>query len=284
MYRLIVENERGDRMALTGNKNYAIDYLDGFYSSKAAISTAKIGTRDGEKISARTINKKDIGIYLNILQDVTNNRIDLYRIFRMKQKVTIYYENPVRNVKIEGYVEEVNIKPHQKMSTAQIILLCPSPFFEDIKEVIRSLSTIVDNFTFPFSIEESGITFSFIEELTQINAYNHGEVETGMILELKAIGPVVNPIIYDEDSRILGIGTTEVPYIMSAGEIITIDTEKKTVKSTKNLVTINIFNYLRPNSVWFKLKTGDNIIGSGAEEGNTNLRVTVRYSNKYEGV
>lgn len=284
MYRLIVENERGDQMVLTGNKNYAIDYLDGFYSSKSAISTAKIGTRDGEKISARTINKRNIGIYLNILQDVTNNRMDLYRIFRVKQKVTVYYQNPVRNVKIEGYVEEVNIKPHQKMSTAQIVLLCPQPFFEDIKEVIRSLSTVVDNFTFPFAIEESGIAFSYIEELTQINVYNHGEVETGMILELKAIGEVKNPIIYDEFSNILGIGTAELPYIMTEGEVITIDTEKKTVKSTKDLVTTNIFNYLRPNSMWFKLRTGDNIVGSGAEEGNTNLKITIRYNNKYEGV
>lgn len=284
MYRLVVENERGDRMTLTGNRNYAIDYLDGFYSSKAAISTAKVGVRDGEKVSARTVNKKNIGIYLKILQDVTNNRIDLYKIFQAKKKVTIYYTNPAREVKIEGYVESVTIAPHQQMSTAQMIILCPSPFFEGIDEIVRSLSTVVSNFTFPFSIEDSGMTFSYIKEETQINVQNHGEVDTGMIIEAKAIGEVINPIIYDEYSRILGIGTAEVPYTMAEGEVITFDTENKTVKSTKGIVTTNIFNYLRPNSVWFKLRPGDNIIGSGALEGNKNLKVTIRHRDKYEGV
>ena len=284
MYRLVVENERGDTLTLTGNRNYAIDYLDGFYSSAAAISTAKVGVKDGEKVSARTVNKKNIGIYLKILQDVTNNRIDLYKIFQAKKKVTIYYTNPAREVKIEGYVESVTIAPHQQMSTAQMIILCPSPFFEGIDEIVRSLSTVVSNFTFPFSIEDSGMTFSYIKEETQINVQNHGEVDTGMIIEAKAIGEVINPIIYDEYSRILGVGTAEVPYTMTEGEVITFDTENKTVKSTKGIVTTNIFNYLRPNSVWFKLRPGDNIIGSGALEGNKNLKVTIRHRDKYEGV
>ena len=284
MYRLVVENERGDTMTLTGNRNYAIDYLDGFYSSLAEISTAKIGVRDGEKISSRTINKKNIGIYLKILQDVTNNRIDLYKIFQAKKKVTVYYTNPAREVKIEGYVESVTIAPHQQLSTAQIVLVCPSPFFEGIEEIIRSLSTVISNFTFPFSIEDSGMAFSYIKEETQINVENHGEVDSGMIIEVKAVGEVINPMLYDENSRILGVGTAEVPYVMEEGEVITFDTENKTVKSTKGIVTTNIFNYLRPNSVWFKLKPGDNVIGSGALEGNKKLKVTIKYRNKYEGV
>lgn len=282
-YGLVVTNEDDDFMILSDNDDFSIEYLDGFYSLGATISTTKIGTVDGEKLSARSVNKRNIGIYLYIKKNVSQNRISLYKIFKAKRKVKLSYYSKNRQVAIEGYVEDITITPHQQITQAQIVIVCPKPFLQNIEDVIVDLDGIKKNFYFPYYVTDAKKAMGYNLNTTAKQIRNTSDYETGMIVSLKATEAVRNPYIFDENNNTFQLGTASNPFNMKAGDELIINTETKTVRLKSNGVETNVFNYIAPNSKWLKLKVGDNIIDySNADK--VKMKVKITYNYKYEGV
>lgn len=286
MYKLRFVNEYGKSYTLTQNDKLIVTLLDGFYSSNASINTNKIGVQPGERLASRSVNKRNIGIYFNILKDVIKTRKELYNIFIAGAKVTCYYENDENNVSIEGIIEDLTINPHEQSTTGQIIMVCPYPYFKNIDIIVDDISSIVSNFTFPFAIEEKGIPFSYYETFNQKVIINNGNIETGMKIELSAFGGnVVNPKIYNRlTTKFIGLGTEENPFMMLSGDVITIDTEEKKVSLYRNGENINIFNYLVKDSNWLTLFPGDNVFTYETQSGDEYLLISFIHQDQYEGV
>jgi hypothetical protein len=114
------------------------------------------------------------------------------------------------------------------------------------------------------------------------NIVNAGEVDTGVIMEIFAIGTVVNPIIYD----VLNRTHMKLDFTMQTNDIIRINTYSgaKSVTLIRDGVESNMLSQLSYSSKWLTLKGGDNVFTYDAESGLANVRLTFRTVAHYGGV
>lgn len=282
MYRIILENMKGEKLELTNNPAYTITSIDGLYPPSAAINTSTMATMDGSKFNSSRVNERNIVIELAIESPAEENRINLYKYIKAKQFIKLYYINDSRDVYIEGYVESMPIQLFEIKQKAQISILCPFPYFKNIKENIIDLASVISEFEFPFSIPEEGIAFSVLEVQTEKSIINYGDVPNGIIIELIATGSVLNPKIYNVETREHFILNFE----MQPSDKITINTIKgeKGVTLLRDGIESNLISCLAVGSTWFQLSPGDNIFTYEADEYIENLSCTFSQVDLFEGV
>lgn len=282
MFEFIAENEKGERINLTNSDNYSIDRIEGLDPPDNTINMSKIPGFDGEQYNSSSANKRQIVLYIDILPPVEENRLNLYKIFKGKRKVKLYYKNNSLDVYIEGRVETVNVNHFTKQQQLQIPILCPEPYFKNIEEMVLNMSLIEPKFEFPFDITSEGQIFSEQSQLTEINVMNLGTVDTGMTMVLRARGIVKNPKIYNrETAEYFGLN-----FEMQVGDVITVNTQRgsKSIKLLREGTEYNLFNYLMSGSTFLNLSVGDNLFVYEAEEGTTYLDITYKHQDQFEGV
>lgn len=282
MYTLIVENEKGEQLELTHNENYDVIEVIGLNPPTAAINTAIVAGFDGSRFNSSRIEQRNIVITLNIRPRVETNRLALYKYFRVKRYIKIYYKNGSRDVFIEGYVESFENNLFGMTQQPQISIICPNPFWKSIKETYVDFSNLSALFEFPFSIPSSGIEFSHINKVT--TAYiNAGDVATGAIIKFHAsTNQILNPIFYNRTrGEYFGLN-----FDMYVGDTITVNTQQgeKSVTLLRNGETTNILSKRQSGSSWITFDPGVNEISYSADVGQTVLNVTVSAVQKYEGV
>lgn len=282
MYELKVKYNSGEMLNLSTNPNYTVYKVEGLQPPAVTISSSKKSTQDGSTINRLSVEQRNIVIYAAINGNIEANRINLYRYFPLKQTVTVYFKNGTRDVCIEGLVELIECDLFAERQVAQISLICPQPYFKAVDEVCSYFSEIVSLFEFPFSIPESGMEFSRISTNIRKSIINTGDVESGIIISLYAVGAVVNPVIYDVFSRTHIALNIE----MQTDDQIVINTNtgSKSITLIRNGESSNIMGYMKPDSKWLSLKTGDNVFTYEAESGSSNLQITFTTALLYGGV
>lgn len=282
MYGLKVENDRGNILELTGNPNYTVFKIEGLNPPHAAINSSVNTTTDGSSINSVRLENRNIVIYMTVNGDVEANRINLYKYFPVKKKVKIFFNNESRNVYIEGTVELIECDLFTSRQVAQISLICPQPYFKAVNELTSIFSDVSPLFSFPFSLNETGVEISAITTNQRKSIVNAGDIETGAIIKLFAIGTVVNPILYD----VLKRTHLKLNFTMLPSDTIVINTNvgEKSIELIRDGVTYNALGYMLPNSTWFILEAGDNVFTYDADSGNSNLQITFTTSILYSGV
>lgn len=286
MYKLIIENSKGEQLSLTQNEeNYIVSRIDGLTPPAASISQVdNIG--DGAEITHERTGTRNIVIDMYIKGNVEENRINLYNYVKNGKYIKIYFENENRNVWIDGNVESLTIDQFQMLTTCQISVLCPDVWWKDVEEMINSIDTVKGNFYFPF-YRVNPEPFSTYETIQILNLINKGDIDSGMEIEIFARGTIVNPMIYNRETKeFIGLGTTEKPYTLQSGDriIITTYTNNKKIKLIRNAEETNIFNYLTPNSKFLQVGAGDNIFTYSATSGNEYINISFKHYSNYEGV
>lgn len=282
MYTLIAENKYGEQLELTNNSRYTISDVDGLYPPEGVINTTKVSNMDGSVYNSSYVNDRTITITMAINGPAEENRLNLYRYFKTKYPVKLYYKNGVRDVYIDGYVSKFSVEYFEKKQTAQIEISCPMALFRSVEENITEFSSIENLFVFPFSIETAGIPFSTVKTGEQKTIINGGDVETGVIIKLNALGTILNPKIYNVDNADHMILNVE----MHSGDEITINTRKKekSIILLSDGVESNIIGKLEAGSTWFNLVPGDSLFTYEADEFPENLQCTFIISDQFEGV
>lgn len=282
MYTLIVQNERGEQMELTHNPAYAIKDIDGLDFPDATINTSRTATSDGSTFNSSHVNERTIIITMAINSPAEENRIRLYRFFRSKKPVRLFYKNGIRDVFIDGYVQKPDIGHFEQTQTAQITIICPKTYFNNKKETVTEFASVESLFEFPFAIEEAGIEFSTLNVGVQKNIINGGDVDTGVVIRLNALGLVLNPKIYNTETGESFILDLE----MSEGDEIIINTrhKEKSVVMISGGVRTNVMGKIRHGSSWFTLLTGDNLFTYDADEFPHNLMCSFTTLDLFGGV
>lgn len=283
MFTLKIENAKGEVLDLSSNSNYAVVGISGLNPPTATMSTASITTTDGSILNNSRIEARNIVFNIILDGNVESSRINLYKYFRVKQKCKIYYKNGTRDVYIEGYVETFEDDFFAQRQEVQISVMCYQPFFKAAHDLVVDLSVILAAFEFPFAINSEGKEFSVIDRTYECVLTNEGEIDSGLIIELKAIGSVINPRIYNAETReFFGLN-----YTMIAGDLITINTNPgdKSVTLTRDGVDSNIINYLIENSTWLKAYSGDNVYTYMCDEDSEDfLNIKFIHAHQYLGV
>lgn len=282
MYELKVKNDVGEVLNLSSSKDYTLYQIEGLAPPKVNISSSGNATSDGITINRLSVESRNIVLYLTVNGDIETNRIKLYKYFPLKKTIAIYYKNETRDVYIEGTVEVIECDMFTNRQIAQVSIICPQPYFKSVKELVSTFSDVEPLFEFPFAIEKEGIEISAITPNIRKSIVNTGDIESGMIIKLYAIGEVVNPIIYDVFSRkFMAFNITLQP-----NDLLLVDTYmgEKSIKLIRHGETVNAIGYLRPDSTWLTLKAGDNVFTYEAEDGGTYLQITFTTSVLYGGV
>lgn len=281
-YTLRASNEYGEIISLTGRRDMAVTNTEGLHPPGADINMDPLALSDGAVFNSSRVGTRNIVITIYFTQNPENCRHELYKIFKPKQAVRIYYTNNTRNVYIDGRVETCVVNPFSKMQNAQISILCPEPYFRNITDDITDFLAVNAALEFPVEFPEEGIPFSDISAYAEKSVINSGEVETGVVIEFQTRGAVVNPAFYNTttgEEFLLG-------FTFQSGDAVrisTIDGSKRAIL-TRDGVQINLLNYVVQGSSWFKLRIGDNIFSYTATTGNEYMEVRFVTTPLFEGV
>lgn len=282
MFTLKVRNKYDEELEITNNKAYSIISIDGIDPPESSINTTHNAGADGSVYNSAFINERSITLTLAINSPAEANRLNLYRYFKSKFPVRLFYKNASRNVYIDGYVQSFQVAYFEQKQTAQIVIYCPLPMFNNVEDNIQDFSNIEPMFEFPFSIAQPGIEFSVIIPNSEKSIINKGDMDTGVIISIRAVGSVITPKIYNVDtneSMILNVS-------MISGDEIRIDTRQghKSVKMISGDTTTNIIGTLEHGSSWFTLRPGDNIFTLDADALPENMIVVFTVIDQFEGV
>lgn len=293
MFTLKIENETEKVVELTQKEsNYQVVSVAGLNPPNAQITTSVIAGHDGSRFISSKLEERNVVITLQINGDVERNRLFLYRYFKSKRWCKIYYSNESRNVYIEGYVETVETDLFEQNQQMQISIICPDPYFKDIQEIVTDISKSMARFEFPFAfgcdflhmptITDSAIEFSDIFNSRVCDIYNDGESDIGVIITITARDTVINPILYNMDTReYFGLKLT-----LEAGDKIVINTNQgeKSVTLERDGIITNQINNMTQGSSWFLLTVGSNMFTYDADEGEELLHIYFTHHTRYEAV
>lgn len=284
MFNLIVETQNGKRLDFSQVRDkYDILSVDGLTSPDTNINTSSLYYTDGCLVNSMRAEKRNIVITLNIKPPIELNRLELYRFFACKAKITLYWTNDSRDVYIKGIVEKFEANLFDKVQQPQISIICPQPYFISTTEDVIGFTDSESLFEFPFSISwPPGKAISEgkgrISQLVDV-----GEANTGIIVKITAVeGAVTNPSI---TNRTTG-DTFTINYTMSANQQIVINSnagEKSIylyIESSKK----NFLSKRKYGTKWITCVPGYNDFYYTAESGSANMQVEFIVNKKYQGV
>lgn len=286
MLSIVVENERGKQLKLTGLENkFQIESVTGLNPPVANLASVE-NINDGEEFTHSRVSRRNIVINMCINGDVEANRLELYQYVQTGKYIKLYFETYTKYVWIDGRVETCEVDNFTNKTKVQISAICFDPWFKSVEEFVNTINTIQGNFYFPF-YTVTPIPFSTYSKISVLNLINEGNRESGMTIEISAFGNVVNPIVYNRETReYIGVGSAEKPFTMIYGDkiVITTSINNKKIKLIRNAIETNIFNYLTKGSTFLNLDSGDNTFTYSADDGNEYIDIKFKHYSNYEGI
>jgi len=192
---LTVTNFLGESIRLPLDNPYetglAITSITGIGPAKATINTTDLAVSDGAIYNSARVGTRNIVITFRLLEDPLTNLVEdtrqrTYKYFPLKKIITLLFETDNRLAEIQGYVESNEPDIFQKEETAQISIICPSPYFYSPNSVIV-LNGVQPKFEFAFSNEsltEPLLNFGEIVDRNSVSYNYTGNIETGVLFHI----------------------------------------------------------------------------------------------------
>lgn len=281
MYSLSIKNTAGEMFDLSSDKGFIIYDIQNMNYPPTTVNTSS--SADGKTYNSSIVNDRNIVITIGLKGNIEQNRQKLYRMFPLKTVCTLYFGSRYKAVKIEGYVETLEVPFFVLREKAQVSLLCPSPWLESVtpEDFIPSYS--VPLFSAPFSIEEGEpIPVSEVVDHPTSLIINSGDVECGFVAVVDFTGTVEGLKFANETA-----GTWfKLDYSFAAGDKLTLDTRsgRLAVTNLRNGSNVNMLRYMVSGSRWLKLAVGANRVGVTADSGIDSAAVTISVYKLFGGV
>ena len=286
MYTAKIENNNGEILTLTGKeRQYQIISITGLNPPKAQVNSSSIAGLDGAIFNSAKLETRNIVLTVKINGNVEANRLNLYKFFPTKTKCRFFYANGSLDVSIDGYVDSVECNLFSQSEIAQISLLCLSPYFQSIAEIIADSSNALPQFTFPFSINIGApVVFSDLTEDGEIAVYNSSESETPTTIEIDFMASAHSLTLINTN----GGDTLELDFDFATGDKVIINTTKggKSVTLLRGGALSNLFSAVKKGSKFFQLRPGVNIVDFAVDgqPGSGAVFIVFRFHNSYRGV
>lgn len=290
IYYFILENQSGEQINMTTTaKQYMTSKIDGLNPPAGTISTSTYAGMDGSYLNNAFIEKRNIVISFQMRGiDIEKRRHLLYRVVKPSRYIKIYYKTAGIDVYTEGYVETCEVSNFDALTSGQISIICPDPYWYSTVAIYAYYSQVTGAFHFPFPESDAPFSLGVYSTTDNIIIQNDGD-ETGFTIRIEASSDETVPEIAAVTPTIYNADTGEYLQIKGdilKGDVITITTKtgNKTVTLTRNGVDSNIINRLVSGSTWLSLREGKNTFHVQAVRGVKNLKVTLMHRNAYLGV
>lgn len=272
--------------------------ITGIGPGKANINATELATADGAVFSSARLPGRNIVINLQFIEtpDIETVRHNTYKYFPLKKEISLVFESDYRTIAITGHVESNEPDIFSDKENTQISILCDDPYFY-ADNADYYLNGVQSEFSFPFSNEsltDPVINFGeLIYDIGTLLTYE-GDVESGVIIHLHAIGTVENFWIKNLYTGVrMEFDTSKIDNIVGDGnnDIIASDDlyistmqSNKYVRLKRNGVYYNILPTLPKMSDWIILQRGDNMFQYGADAGVSNAQITMQSYVLFSGV
>ena len=263
--------------------NYLLLDFDGFEQGQVDIQSSKAPYQDGEtyidNLFAKKIITLEIALFGDSQQEVLDRRLIVSQRFNSRLGMgTLVFQQ------VEGLTYQIDVitksitfgKVTSKYHNVAIIeLVAPNPFWYDSTQVESIMVGFSGGFSFPFSFP-----FNLGTVGSQVEAVNSGNIETPVMIYL--YGEVVDPVITNAttDEAITIVETVE------DGEILIINTAfgEKAAMILTGGEYVNAFEYIDPDSTFWKLNPGSNTLNYTVSSEGENAQCRILYYNLYSGV
>ncbi len=295
-----VTNPKGESLTMDifnpEQSGIVIRSIDGLGPPEANIGMTELTTTDGSIYSSSRVTSRNIVLNLIFLfsPDIETVRHKIYRYFPLKKKVELIVETDYRRLRVSGYVETDEPDIFSEQEGTQISIICPDPYFYGLDQQTSRFSTVTPLFEFPFSNES--VTDPLIE-LGQINLDTrtildyHGDIDTGVLINMHLLGPIKGLTIYNvETLQKITIDVSKVSRIIGRdlrlGDDINISTVSgnKYVECVHEGVTTNIISAINKDADWFTISTGRNIFNFVTPDHPEDVVMSFLFYDAYGGI
>jgi len=282
-------NNNNKSIELGNAAPFLVTTIDGLGSPQNEIYTQKSPYQDGVTATHSSLGPRNIVIEGKIIDSNRENRqayrYKLLSIFNPKLDGKLIIDLGSAQRQIDCKVEQApyfSSNSEQNYQNFSISLLAPNPYWQDINTIKEEVAIWRGAFEFPLEIVEEGIEMGYRESSLIVNIFNKGDVACGMKILFKALATVVNPSLFNVNTR----EYFKINKTMQAGEVLTVTThfQNKRVELNANGVVSNAFNWIDLDSTFLQLEVGDNLFRYDADEGLNNLEVSIYYTPQYLGV
>lgn len=270
--------------------------ISGLGPPKAEINSGALATANGVIVNSVRLGSRNIVLSLGMMWAplIEDSRLLMYELFPIGQKITLDIETDRRTAQIQGYVESNEPNIFSDMEDTQISIICPDPCFYADSGGSTVFSGVKKVFEFPFSNEslsEKKIRFGDILFDTRAILNYKGDISTGVVITIHALGDVGNVTLFRAESKEtfrINVDIIEelTGHSLQVYDDIIISTVpgNRYVTHRRNGIDTNIISAVERDSTWFMLTPGTNIFGFITESEKNDLMITFSYKNAYGGM
>ena len=269
-------------MPLLGNDYFTLTEIDGMTTVASDLASVTVPAVDGDIVNNIQAQPRTVVLYLRLRQSAGIQAAKNYILQYVKPKLTGTLQLIQGNNEIElaGLVETIELPRFQQGCTMAVTMHCSNPFWEDVNYIVQQISQIINLHYFP--IPEGGLAFppegvpfgAYDTDLTR-EFENAGDVETGCLITIIALGEVTNPRIWNtQTGEYIGITDT-----LAGNDEVVINTIKGQKTITKN--GANIIDKITAGSTFLQIGIGVNEFTISADSGIESVYFTLTYKQKY---
>ena len=287
---LIFENKSGQRLDLLNNRKYfKLIAAEGLHGVEVEFSENDSAYTDGSTVDNARVLPRGIALKFALCGDVAASLDIFHTVVKSKQVGKLIKTEGERETKIQG---RVTVPPYTRLSDAvavELQLYCGQPYWEDVQELVGTISEIVDLLNLPEAgrgFPDEGVPFGGLNiEKTQ-TITNDGDTSVGLTIVINALGEVENPRIAcstgEQNGFYLRLNTT-----LNDGDEVIISTHKGAKSITingsayKNGVPIySLLEYVSED--WLQLETGANIFNITSDTEGARVYFYIYFSRRWE--
>ena len=269
-------NENGESITFTYNNGFLINKPVGIDTLQVSLSQATGIDQVGATIQSANVQPRPVTVSgILVGEFLKNNKEKLLSVVRPDLTAKLYADDYYLNVRPTS---TPTIDPTAKFAKFQFSVLAAYPYWQKDENAKVELSSIEYGFKFPWNISRE-YYFGKIVEAQFFNIVNRGQIPVPFTATFFARGDCVNPKITNVNTgKFMAINKTLV-----AGErvVVEITHERTYVTSSADG---DIRGALSIKSTLNKLEVGDNVLKPEADEGKSQLEVSLDFATEIVGI
>lgn len=269
-------NENGESITFTYNAGFLINKPVGIDTLQVSLSRATGIDQVGATIQSANVQPRPVTVSgILVGEFLKNNKEKLLSVVRPDLTAKLYADDYYLNVRPTS---TPTIDPTAKFAKFQFSVLAAYPYWQKDENAKVELSAVKYGFKFPWNISRE-YYFGKIVGTQFFNIVNRGQIPVPFTATFFARGDCVNPKITNVNTgKFMAINKTLV-----AGErvVVEITHERTYVTSSADG---DIRGALSLKSTLNKLEVGDNVLKPEADEGKSQLEVSIDFATEIVGI
>lgn len=287
---LIFENKNGQRLDLLNNRKYfKLIAAEGLHGVEVEFSETDSAYTDGATVDNARALPRGIALKFALCGDVAASLDIFHAVVKSKQVGKLIKTERERETKIQG---RVTVPPYTRLTDAVVVelhLYCGQPYWEDVQELVGTISELVDLLYFPEEgrgFPTEGVPFGVINTEKTQTITNDGDTSVGLTIVINALGEVKNPRLAcstgEQNGFYLKLNTT-----LKDGDEVIISTHKGaksiTINGSAYINGVPIYSLLEYVSEdWLQLETGANVFNITSDTEGAKVYFYIYFSRRWE--